>query len=149
MYQTAISNLNKTNEKDYSNPTNWTSSDRSKLLSAQNGLDQISQLENAYVNATGEGGSNAIQGWLRSRAADISGGNWDPSASNYNKLAESVGLGIIKNLVNLGVQKEDAERYKQYLPALTDTKEQAEEKLATLRSIYQSEINNLYSAYGV
>lgn len=150
MYQNAIANLNKTSsEKDYSNPVNWTSSDRSKLISAQNGLDQINQLEEAYTQATGEGGSNAIQGFLRSRAADISGGNWDPSAANYNSLADSVGMGIIKNLVNLGVTESDAERYKKYLPSLTDTKEQAKQKLETLRSIYQSQINNLYSAYGV
>lgn len=151
MYQDAIAQTAKqsSSEKDYTNPTNWSSSDRSKLLTAQNGLDQIDQLEQAYQDATGEGGSNAIQGWLRSRASDISGGNWDPSASNYNALTDSVGLAIIKNLINLGVTTEDAERYKKYIPAITDTKEQAAEKLATLRSIYQNQINNLYSVYGV
>lgn len=150
MYQDAIAQTSKqSSEKDYTNPTNWSSSDRNKLLTAQNGLDQISQLEQAYKDATGEGGSNAIQGWLRSRASDISGGNLDPSASNYNALTDSVGLAIIKNLINLGVTTEDAERYKKYIPAITDTKEQAAEKLATLRSIYQNQINNLYSVYGV
>lgn len=150
MYQDAISNASKaaSKEKDYSNPTDWNSSDRTKLLSAQNAMDQIDQLESAYNNATGGNGGNAIQGWLRSRAADISGGNLDPSASNYNNMAQSIGMGIVKNLINLGVTEADAQRYLQYLPALTDTKEQAAQKLDTLRNIYQSQINNLYSAYG-
>lgn len=143
MYQNAQSGQQKS-----SNVSSWSSSDRSKLLSAQNALDQIDQLENAYYQATGEGGSNAIQGWLRSRASDISGGNWDPSASNYNNLAESIGMSIIKNLINLGVTESDAERYKKYIPSITDTKVQAATKLETLRNIYQDQINNLYSAYG-
>lgn len=149
MYQDSISNLQKNSSKDYSNPTNWNSSDRSKLLSAQNAMDQIDQLENAYNTATGGQGGNFLQGNLRSLAANISGGNLDASANNYNKLAESVGMGIVKNLINLGVTEADAKRYLEYLPALTDTKEQAAQKLDTLRNIYQSQINNLYSAYGV
>lgn len=150
MYQDALSgNSSQSSSKDYSNPTNWNSSDRTKLISAQNALDQIDELESAYLDATGEGGSNAVQGWLRSRAADISGGNWDPSASNYNNLAESIGMSIIKNLINLGVTESDAERYKKYIPSITDTKTQAATKLETLRNIYQNQINNLYSVYGV
>ena len=58
-------------------------------------------------------------------------------------------MGIVKNLINLGVTEADAQRYLEYLPALTDTKEQAAQKLETLRNIYKSQINNLYSAYGV
>lgn len=151
MYQNQMANLQKqtSSEKDYSNPMNWSSADRTKLLSAQNAMGQIDQLEEAYNQATGGEGSNAIQGWLRSRASDISGGNWDPSASNYNSLAESVGMGIVKNLINLGVTEADAQRYLKYLPALTDTKEQAAQKLDTLRSIYQNQINNLYGTYGL
>lgn len=151
MYQDQLASLQKqtSTEKDTTNPMNWSSADRTKLLSAQNAMGQIDQLEEAYNQATGGEGSNAIQGWLRSRASDISGGNWDPSASNYNSLAESVGMGIVKNLINLGVTEADAQRYLQYLPALTDTKEQAAQKLDTLRSIYQNQINNLYGAYGV
>ena len=136
-------------EKDYSNVTNWNSADRTKLLSAQNALDQIDELENAYNTATSGEGGNVLQGWFRSRAADISGGNWDPSASNYNSMAQSVGMGIVKNLINLGVTEADAKRYLEYLPALTDTKAQAAQKLETLRNIYQSQINNLYAAYGM
>jgi hypothetical protein len=112
-------------------------------------MGQIDQLEEAYNQATGGEGSNAVQGWLRSRASDISGGNWDPSAANYNSLSESVGMGIVKNLINLGVTEADAQRYLKYLPALTDTKEQAAQKLDTLRGIYQNQINNLYGAYGL
>ena len=151
MYQDALSNAKKTtsSEKDYSNPMNWSSADRTKLLSAQNAMGQIDQLEEAYNQATGGEGGNAIQGWLRSRASDISGGNLDPSASNYNSLSESVGMGIVKNLINLGVTEADAQRYLQYLPALSDTKQQAAQKLATLRSIYQNQINNLYGVYGL
>lgn len=151
MYQDQMANLQKqtSSEKDYSDPTNWSSADRTKLLSAQNAMGQIDQLEEAYNQATGGEGSNAIQGWLRSRASDISGGNWDPSASNYNSLSESVGMGIVKNLINLGVTEADAQRYLKYLPALTDTKEQAAQKLDTLRGIYQNQINNLYGAYGL
>ena len=151
MYQDQMANLQKqtSSEKNYSDPTNWSSADRTKLLSAQNAMGQIDQLEEAYNQATGGEGSNAIQGWLRSRASDISGGNWDPSASNYNSLSESVGMGIVKNLINLGVTEADAERYLKYLPALTDTKEQAAQKLDTLRGIYQNQINNLYGAYGL
>ena len=149
MYQDALSQTQKSSGKDYSDVTNWNSADRTKLLSAQNAMSQIDQLENAYNNATSGNGGNAIQGWLRSRASDISGGNLDPSASNYNSLSQSVGMGIVKNLINLGVTEADAKRYLEYLPALTDTKEQAAQKLATLRNIYQSQINNLYSAYGL
>lgn len=149
MYQDAISQSQKSQGKDYSDVTNWNSADRTKLLSAQNAMDQIDQLENAYNNATGGNGGNLLQGWLRSRASDISGGNWDPSAANYNSLSQSVGMGIVKNLINLGVTEADAKRYLEYLPALTDTKEQAQQKLNTLRSIYQSQINNLYSAYNL
>ena len=79
----------------------------------------------------------------------ISGGNLDPTASNYNDLAQSVGMAIIKNLVNLGVTESDAERYKQYLPALTDSADKAQMKLDTLRRLYQDQINNLYSTYGM
>lgn len=151
MYQSQLANLQKqsSNGKDYSNITNWNSSDRSKLLSAQDAMSQIDQLESAYNNATGGQGGNVLQGNLRSLAANISGGNLDASANNYNKLAESVGMGIVKNLINLGVTEADAKRYLEYLPSLTDTKEQASQKLATLRNIYQSQINNLYSAYGI
>lgn len=151
MYQDSVSNLRKqsSNGKDYSNITNWNSSDRSKLLSAQDAMSQIDQLESAYNTATGGQGGNFLQGNLRSLAANISGGNLDASANNYNKLAESVGMGIVKNLINLGVTESDAKRYLEYLPSLTDTKEQASQKLATLRNIYQSQMNNLYSAYGV
>lgn len=151
MYQDALANATKSSskEKDYSDITNWTSSDRSKLLSAQDALGQIDQLESAYTQATGGNGSNAIQGWLRSRASDLSGGNLDPSAANYNSLSESVGMGIVKNLINLGVTESDAQRYLKYIPSLTDTKEQAATKLETLRGIYQNQINNLYGAYGL
>lgn len=149
MYQDALSQNQKSSGKDYSDVTNWSSADRTKLLSAQNAMDQIDQLESAYNNATGGEGGNAVQGWLRSRAVDISRGNWDPTASDYNSLAQSVGMGIVKNLINLGVTEADAQRYLEYLPALTDTKEQAQQKLDRLRSIYQSQINNLYSAYGL
>ena len=149
MYQDALSQTQKSSGKDYSDVTNWSSADRTKLLSAQNAMDQIDQLESAYNNATGGEGGNAVQGWLRSRAADLSGGNWDASAANYNSLAKSVGMGIVKNLINLGVTEADAQRYLEYLPALTDTQEQAQQKLSTLRNIYQSQINNLYSAYGL
>ena len=149
MYQDALFQTQKSSGKDYSDVTNWSSADRTKLLSAQNAMDQIDQLESAYNNATGGEGGNAIQGWLRSRAVDISRGNWDPTASDYNSLAQSVGMGIVKNLINLGVTEADAQRYLEYLPALTDTKEQAQQKLDRLRSIYQSQINNLYSAYGL
>ena len=148
MYQDALAKNSKNAEKDYSNPTNWNSSDRSKLLSAQNAMGQIDQLEQAYIDATGGGGGNVLQGNLRSLAANISGGNLDPSANNYNKLAESVGMGIVKNLINLGVTEADAKRYLEYLPSLTDTKEQVTQKLETLRNIYQNQINNLYSVYG-
>ena len=150
MYQTQLANLQKSasSTKDYSDVTNWNSSDRTKLLSAKDALGQIDQLESAYNDATGGGGGNVLQGNLRSFAAGISGGNLDPSANNYNKLAESVGMGIVKNLINLGVTEADAKRYLEYLPSLTDTKEQATQKLATLRNIYQTQINNLYSAYG-
>jgi hypothetical protein len=151
MYQDQMANVSKASskEKDYTNPTNWSSADRTKLLSAQNAMGQIDQLEEAYNQATGGEGSNAIQGWLRSRASDISGGNWDPSASNYNSLSESVGMGIVKNLINLGVTEADAQRYLKYIPALTDTKEQAAQKLDTLRNTYQNQINNLYGVYGL
>lgn len=149
MYQDALSQTQKSSGKDYSDVTNWSSADRTKLLSAQNAMDQIDQLESAYNDATGGEGGNAVQGWLRSRAADLSGGNWDASAANYNSLAKSVGMGIVKNLINLGVTEADAQRYLEYLPALTDTQEQAQQKLSTLRNIYQSQINNLYSAYGL
>ena len=151
MYQDQMANLQKqtSSEKNYSDPMNWSSADRTKLLSAQNAMGQIDQLEEAYNQATGESGGNAIQGWLRSRASDISGGNWDPSASNYNSLSESVGMGIVKNLINLGVTEADAQRYLKYIPALTDTKEQAAQKLDTLRNTYQNQINNLYGVYGL
>lgn len=145
MYQDALSKSSSSG----SNISSWSSSDRSKLVSAQNALDQIDQLEAAYNEATGDQGGNVLQGNLRSLAANISGGNLDASAANYNSLAESVGMGIIKNLINLGVTEADAERYKKYLPALTDTKDQAAMKLETLRQIYQSQINNLYSANGM
>ena len=148
MYQDALAQTSKNAGKDYSDPTNWSSSDRTKLLDAQNALGQIDTLESAYNQATGGNGGNVLQGNLRSLAANISGGNLDPSASNYNNLAQSIGMGIVKNMINLGVTESDAQRYLQYLPELTDTKEQATQKLATLRQIYQNQINNIYSAYG-
>ena len=131
--------------KDYSDVTNWNSADRTKLLNAQNGLSQINALANAYEQAGGG------QGWLSGTARNLAGkiGNLDTSAQNYNNLRESVGMAIIKNLVNLGVTEADAERYKQYLPSLQDTEEQAQQKLEVLRTIYQDQINNLYAAYGL
>lgn len=148
MYKDAISLASKKNTGNNANdPSTWSSGDRSKLVDAQNALGQIDTLESAYNSATGGAGGNVLQGNLRSLAANISGGNLDPSASNYNNLAQSVGMGIVKNMINLGVTEADAQRYLQYLPALTDTKEQASQKLATLRQIYQNQINNLYSNY--
>lgn len=146
MYQEAISK--QSSSKDYTNPVNWSTSDRSSLLKAQNGLDQIDQLAESYSNAVGEG-SNAVQGTLRQWANNVSAGNLDPSAENYVKQANSIGAGIIKNLVNLGSTEYDAERYIDYLPKLTDTKEQAAQKLQVLRNAYQNVINNLYSVYNV
>ena len=146
MYQEATTK--KSSEKDNSNPVNWSSSDRSSLLKAQNGLDQIDQLEQAYTNAVGEG-SNGIQGTLRQWANNLTFGNADPSAENYVKQANSIGAGIIKNLVNLGSTEYDAQRYIDYLPKLTDTKEQASQKLQALKNAYQSVINNLYNVYAV
>ena len=147
MYQDQLSNISKNTEKDYSNPVNWSSSDRSKLLDAQNGLDQIDSLENVYYNAVGEGGGNFVQGGLRGIATNIFGGNLDPSATNYVQKANSLGAGIIKNLINLGSTEHDAARYIEYLPKLTDTKEQAAQKLQDLRNAYEKVINNLYSVY--
>ena len=145
MYQNAVAK--QSSAKDYSNPTNWSASDRKELLKAQNGLSQIDSLEQAYANAVGEG-SNGIQGTLRQWANNLSFGNADPTAENYVKQANSIGAGIIKNLVNLGSTEYDAARYIDYLPKLTDTKEQAAQKLQTLRNEYQNVINNLYSVYG-
>ena len=85
---------------------------------------------------------------MRQWANNLSFGNADPTAENYVKQANSIGAGIIKNLVNLGSTEYDAARYIDYLPKLTDTKEQAAQKLQTLRNEYQNVINNLYSVYG-
>lgn len=148
MYQDALAQTSKNGGKDYSDPTTWSNGDRTKLLDAQNALGQIDTLESAYNQATGGNGGNVLQGNLRSLAANISGGNLDPSASNYNNLAQSIGMGIVKNMISLGVTEADAQRYLQYLPSLTDTQQQATQKLATLRQIYQNQIDNLYSAYG-
>ena len=147
MYQDQLSNLSKNQEKDYSNPVNWNSTDRKSLLQAQNGLDQIDSLESSYNNAVGSGGSNLIQGTLRQWSNNISGGNLDPSAENYVKQANSIGAGIIKNLVNLGSTEYDAQRYIDYLPKLTDTKEQAAQKLQVLRNAYENVIQNLRDVY--
>lgn len=148
MYEDALAKTQKSQGKDMTNPTNWASGDRTKLINAQNGLGQIDELERAYNTAVaGTGGtSNAFQGGLRSKAAELNS-NWDPTAANYNNLAQSAGMGIVKNLVNLGVTEADAQRYLQYLPSLADTKEQAASKLQTLRSIYQNQIDNLQSLY--
>lgn len=147
MYQNALTKNSKSTEKDYSNPINWSASDRKELLQAQNGLSQIDSLENSYINAVGEGGGNGIQGTLRGMATNVFGGNLDPSASNYVKQANSLGAGIIKNLINLGSTEYDAERYIDYLPKLTDTKEQAAQKLQVLRNAYENVIANLQSVY--
>lgn len=146
MYQDALSKQG--SSKDYSNPMNWSSSDRSDLLKAQNGLDQIDSLAQSYANAVGESGGNVVQGTLRGWANNLSGGNLDPAAENYVKQANSIGAGIIKNLVNLGSTEYDAARYVDYLPKLTDTKEQAAQKLQVLKDAYQNVINNLYAIYG-
>ena len=146
MYQDALSK--NSSDKDYSNPVNWSSTDRKSLLQAQNGLDQIDSLEQSYINAVGDG-SNVMQGTLRQWANNISGGNLDPSAENYVKQANSIGAGIIKNLVNLGSTEYDAERYIDYLPKLTDTKEQAAQKLQVLRDAYNNVIGNLETIYNV
>lgn len=136
------------NSKNSNSVANWNASDRSSYLKAQNGLSQIRSLEQAYNNAVGEGGSNGVQGTLRQLANNISFGNLDPSAENYVKQANSIGAGIIKNLVNLGSTEYDAERYIDYLPKLTDTKEQAKQKLETLYNAYEDILNNLYAVYG-
>lgn len=146
MYQDALSK--NSSDKDYSNPVNWSSTDRKSLLQAQNGLDQIDSLKQSYINAVGDG-SNVMQGTLRQWANNISGGNLDPSAENYVKQANSIGAGIIKNLVNLGSTEYDAERYIDYLPKLTDTKEQAAQKLQVLRDAYNNVIGNLKTIYNV
>lgn len=149
MYQNQVANLQKSSNKDYSNPINWSASDRGDLLSAQDGMGMIDSLEQSYLEAVGEGGGNVLQGTLRGIANNISGGNLDRSASNYEKQAASIGAGIIKNLINLGSTEYDAARYVDYLPKITDTKEQAAQKLQVLRDAYQRKINNLYSVYGV
>ena len=147
MYQDQLSNLSKSQEKDYSNPVNWNSTDRKSLLQAQNGLDQIDELEASYNDAVGSGGGNLFQGTLRQWSNNISGGNLDPSADEYVKQANSLGAGIIKNLVNLGSTEYDAQRYIDYLPKLTDTKEQASRKLQKLKNAYQNVIENLQGIY--
>jgi hypothetical protein len=147
MYQDQLSNLSKSQEKDYSNPVNWNSADRKSLLQAQNGLDQIDELEASYNDAVGSGGGNLFQGTLRQWSNNISGGNLDPSADEYVKQANSLGAGIIKNLVNLGSTEYDAQRYIDYLPKLTDTKEQASRKLQKLKNAYQNVIENLQGIY--
>lgn len=147
MYQSQIANLSKSNGKDYSDIKNWNSSDRSRYLDAQDGLSQIDMLERAYTDAVGADGGNWLQGTLRGMASSVFGGNLDPSAANYNKQAESIGMGIVKNMISLGVTEADAKRYLDYLPSLTDTKEQAAKKLETLRDAYQRQINNLRSVY--
>lgn len=156
MYQNALSNAQAQQEKatqaqgkDYSNPVNWSSTDKKSLLQAQNGLDQIQSLEDSYYKAVGEGGGNGVQGTLRGVAANIFGGNLDPSAANYVSQANSIGAGIVKNLINLGSTEYDAQRYIEYLPKLTDTKEQAAEKLQKLRDAYESVIGNLYNLYSM
>lgn len=156
MYQNALSNAQAQQEKatqaqgkDYSNPINWSSTDKKSLLQAQNGLDQIQSLEDSYYKAVGEGGGNGVQGTLRGVAAQMFGGNLDPSAANYVSQANSIGAGIVKNLINLGSTEYDAQRYIEYLPKLTDTKEQAAEKLQKLRDAYESVIGNLYDLYSM
>ena len=146
MYQQALSK-NQSTEKDMTNPLNWSTTDRKSLLQAQNGLSQIDSLENSYRNAVGDEGGNVVQGTLRGWANNLSGGNLDPSAENYVKQANSIGAGIIKNLVNLGSTEYDAQRYIDYLPKLTDTKEQAAQKLQVLRTEYQNVIDNLRALY--
>lgn len=143
MYQNVLTSQSKNSSKDYTNPTNWSSSDRSTLLEAQNGLNQIDQLESLYNNAGG--GQGWLGGSITNMGANIADLNTD--AKNYNQYAKSIGTAIVKNIVNLGGTEADAERYMAYLPSFTDTKEQAASKLEYLRQLYQQKINNLYSAY--
>lgn len=144
MYMDAVKQTS--SEKDYSDPKNWSSADRKQLLQAENGLSQIDALEQSYINAVGDGG-NAVQGTLRQWANNISAGNLDPAADSYVKQANSIGAGLIKNLVNLGSTEHDAQRYIEYLPKITDTKEQAAQKLQDLRNAYYSVIENLKAVY--
>lgn len=140
----SVSKMYQTNEKDMSNPMNWSSADKKSLLEAQDWLSKIDDLEAVYNQAGGAKGSGDmlnIGGRIADFTADI---NANKEGKNYQSYANSIGMGIIKSLVNMGGTEYDAERYLDYLPKLSDTKEQAKQKLDVLRNSYQSVINNLY-----
>ena len=118
------------------------SSQKTKLNEIDTSMNTLNQLKNAYEQA---GGGKGLVGNLSEFANSVTGGAANRNLATYNDLKNSLGMAIVKNVINAGGTEQDAKRYIAMLPSASDTPEQAEQKFAYLEDMLNSAKQSVYN----
>ena len=118
------------------------SSQKTKLNEIDTSMNTLNQLKNAYEQA---GGGKGLVGNLSEFANSITGGAANRNLATYNDLKNSLGMAIVKNVINAGGTEQDAKRYIAMLPSASDTPEQADQKFAYLEDMLNSAKQSVYN----
>lgn len=118
------------------------SSQKTKLNEIDTSMNTLNQLKNAYEQA---GGGKGLVGNLSEFANSITGGAVNRNLATYNDLKNSLGMAIVKNVINAGGTEQDAKRYIAMLPSASDTPEQAAQKFAYLEDMLNSAKQSIYN----
>lgn len=118
------------------------SSQKTKLNEIDTSMNTLNQLKNAYEQA---GGGKGLVGNLSEFANSITGGAANRNLATYNDLKNSLGMAIVKNVINAGGTEQDAKRYIAMLPSASDTPEQAAQKFAYLEDMLNSAKQSVYN----
>ena len=118
------------------------SSQKTKLNEIDTSMNTLNQLKNAYKQA---GGGKGLVGNLSEFANSVTGGAANRDLATYNDLKNSLGMAIVKNVINAGGTEQDAKRYIAMLPSASDTPEQAEQKFAYLEEMLNNAKQSVYN----
>ena len=118
------------------------SSQKTKLNEIDTSMNTLNQLKNAYEQA---GGGKGLVGNLSEFANSVTGGAANRNLATYNDLKNSLGMAIVKNVINAGGTEQDAKRYIAMLPSASDTPEQAEQKFAYLEEMLNNAKQSVYN----
>ena len=118
------------------------SSQKTKLNEIDTSMNTLNQLKNAYEQA---GGGKGLVGNLSEFANSVTGGAANRNLATYNDLKNSLGMAIVKNVINAGGTEQDAKRYIAMLPSASDTPEQAAQKFAYLEDMLNSAKQSVYN----
>jgi hypothetical protein len=121
--------------------TKLSSSQQSTLRDIDTSENTLSQLKEAYQKA---GGAKGLAGNLDEFGNWITGGNLNRNLDTYESLKNSLGAAIIKNVVNLGGTEQDAKRYTEMLPKVSDSPEQAAQKFADIEQMLKVARESVY-----